>query len=131
VNISIRLVLIVMFFAAVIGSETLGANFEVPAADGWYTWRVEAVDGSELQLFALMKSGQPIRLRARGKSICFSGYPAEARDLGQVAADQSIGWLQARIYPISDLSSDAIMLIGLHAGDLPIEILERLLAVAD
>ena len=47
---SIRLLVIALFIAAVIGSETHGANFRVPAEDGWYTWQVEATDGSELQL---------------------------------------------------------------------------------
>ncbi len=128
---SIRLLLVALFVAAVIGSETLGANFRVPAEDGWYTWQVEANDGSELQLFALMESGAPAKLRARGNSICFSGIDGEATDLGHVAADQSINWLHSHIYPVSDLSTEAILLISLHAGELPVDILEQLLAVAD
>ena len=127
---SIRLLLVALFAIAVIGSETLGAGFEVPAADGWYRWQVEAVDGSELELYALMAAGRPTRLRARGKSICFTDRIGEATDLGPVSADQSINWLQNHIYPVSDLSSEAILLISLHAGDLPVDILERLLAVA-
>ena len=126
-----RLLLIALFFAAVIGSETLGANFRVPAEDGWYTWQVEATDGSELQLFALMESGAPVKLRARGNSICSYGFDAEAIDLGHVDADQSINWLHSHIYPVSDLSTEAILLISLHAGELPVDILEQLLAVAD
>ena len=35
------------------------------------------------------------------------------------------------IYPVSDLSTEAILLISLHAGELPVDILEQLLAVAD
>ncbi len=128
---SIRLLLVALFFAAVIGSETLGANFRVPAEDGWYTWQVEATDGSELQLFALMEAGEPVKLRARGNSICFYGFNAEATDLGQVDAEQSINWLHGHIYPVTDLSTEAIMLISLHAGELPVDILEQLLAVAD
>ena len=128
---SIRLVLIALFVAAIIGSETLGANFRLPADDGWYTWQVEAADGSELELFALMKSGAPVKFRARGNSICFSGFNAEATDLGQVPADQSINWLHSHIYPVSDLSTEAILLISLHAGELPVDILEQLLAIAD
>ena len=128
---SIRLLLIALLVAAVISSETLGADFQVPAEDGWYTWQVEATDGSELQLFALMESGAPIKLRARGNSICFYGFNAEATDLGHVAADQSINWLHSHIYPVTDLSTEAILLISLHAGDLPVDILEQLLAVTD
>lgn len=128
---TIRLLVIALFIAAVIGSETLGANFRVPAEDGWYTWQVEATDGSELELFALMESGAPVKLRARGNSICYSGFNAQATDLGHVAADQSINWLHSHIYPVSDLSTEAILLISLHAGELPVDILEQLLAVAD
>ncbi len=128
---SIRLVLIALFIAAIISSESYGANFRVPADDGWYTWQVEATDGSELQLFALMEAGTPVKLRARGNSICFYGFNEEATDLGQVAVDQSISWLHDYIYPVTDLSSEAILLISLHAGELPVDILERLLAVAD
>lgn len=128
---SIRLLVIALFIAAVIGSETFGANFRVPAEDGWYTWQVEATDGSELELFALMESGAPVKLRARGNSICYSGFNAEAIDLGHVAADQSINWLHSHIHPVSDLSTEAILLISLHAGELPVDILEQLLAVAD
>lgn len=128
---SIRLLVIALFIAAVIGSETLGANFRVPADDGWYTWQVEATDGSELELFALMESGKLVKLRARGNSVCSSGFNAEATDLGRVAPDQSINWLHSHIYPVSDLSTEAILLISLHAGELPVDILEQLLAVAD
>lgn len=128
---SLRLLLIALLFAAVAGSESLAADFRVPADDGWYTWQVEASDGSDLQVFALMASGRPVKLRARGNSICYSGFSAEATDLGRVAADQSVGWLHGHIYPVSDLSTEAILLISLHAGELPVDILEQLLAVAD
>mgnify|MGYP001815638077 FL=1 len=128
---AIRLLVIALLITAVIGSETLGADFRVPADDGWYTWQVEANDGSDLQVFALMESGKAVKLRARGESICFSGFSAEAVDLGRVASDQSVNWLHGHIYPVSDLSTEAILLISLHAGQLPVDILEQLLAVAD
>ena len=128
---SVRLVLVAVFVIALIASESHSANFSVPGEDGWYTWQVEAADGSELQLYALMKSGQPVKFRARGDSICFSKFNVkDAQDLGYVTADQSIIWLQGFIYPVSDLSSEAILLISLHAGDLPVEILDRLLTAA-
>ena len=127
-----RILIIAVFIAAVIASESHGANFSVPSKDGWYTWQVEAADGSELQVFALMESGQPVKFRARGDSICFSGFNVkDAQDLGYVTADQSIIWLQGYIYPVSDLSSEAILVISLHAGELPVEILDRLLTAAN
>lgn len=120
--------MIAAFAAAIIASESHGADFSVPLEDGWYTWQVEAVDGSELQVYALMESGHPVRFRARGDSICFSvSGLQDAEDLGYVAADQSINWLQGHIYPVTDLSSEAILMISLHAGELPVEILDRLL----
>ncbi|MEJ2127487.1 MAG: hypothetical protein P8X81_01435 [Woeseiaceae bacterium] len=128
---AVHLVLIAALVVAIVASESHGANFSVPAEDGWYTWQVEAADGSELQVYALMESGQPVKFRARGDSICFSGFNVrDARDLGYVTADQSINWLQGFIYPVSDLSSEAILLISLHAGELPVEILDRLLTAA-
>ena len=128
---AVRVMMIAVFAAAVIASESHGANFNVPAEDGWYTWQVEAADGSDLQVFALMESGQPVKIRARGDSICFSGFNVkDAEDLGYVAADKSIIWLQGHIYPVSDLSSEAILVISLHAGELPVEILDRLLTAA-
>ena len=126
---AVRLFLIALFVAAVVTSESHGANFSVPTDDGWYTWQVEATDGSELQVYALMKSGSPVKFRARGNTICFGGFNArDVQDLGFVTADQSINWLQGYIYPVSDLSSEAILMISLHAGELPVDILDRLLS---
>lgn len=128
---TIRLVLIALFIAAVVTSETHGANFSVPPEDGWYTWQVEATDGSELQVYAQMESGTPVKFRARGSTVCFGGFKAkDARDLGFVTADQSINWLQGFIYPVTDLSSEAILMISLHAGELPVDILDQLLSAA-
>ena len=127
----IGLLFVALFIAAAFTGETHGANFSVPTDDGWYTWQAEAVDGTELELFALMDAGSPIRFMARGNSVCFTGLPADAVDLGPIPAEASITWLQSHIYPVSDLSNEAILLISLHAGDLPVDILEQLLAVAD
>ena len=69
------------------------------------------------------------QFRARGKPICFTDSTTDAVDLGRVEADQSINWLQNHIYPVSELSQEAIILISLHAGELPVDILEQLLAV--
>jgi hypothetical protein len=127
---AIRLVLIGLFIAAVITSESHGANFNVPANDGWYTWQVDAADGGELQVYALIESGSPSKFRVRGDSVCYRNFKfnVEATDLGRVEADESIAWLQGFIRPAGDLSSDAIIAISLHAGDLPFEIIDRILS---
>ncbi len=127
---AIRLVLIGLFIAAVITSESHRANFSVPADDGWYTWQVDGSDGTDLQVFALIESGRPAKFRVRGDSVCYSDFrfDVEAIDLGNVEADDSVTWLQGFILPAGDLSSDAIIAISLHAGDLPFEIIDRILS---
>ena len=127
---AIRLLLIALFIAACIGSESLGANFSVPSNDGWYTWQVDASDGGELQVYALIESGKPSKFRVRGGSVCYSNFKfdVEATDLGMVEADESVAWLQGFIRPAADLSSDAIIAISLHAGDLPFEIIDQILS---
>ena len=87
--------------------------------------RPNIVEGGEASV------GGKANIPSRGFDSQFSGFNAQAEDLGHVAADQSINWLQAYIYPAGDLSTEAITLIALHAGDLPVDILERLLAVTD
>ena len=127
---AIRLVLIGLFIAAVITSESHGANFKVPADDGWYTWQVDGSDGGELQVYALIESGRPSKFRVRGGSVCYSNFKfnVESTDLGVVEADESVVWLQGFIRPAGELSSDAIIAISLHAGDLPFEIIDRILS---
>ena len=127
---AIRLLLIALFVAACIGSESLGANFRVPSDDGWYTWQVDASDGGELQVYALIESGSPTKFRVRGSSLCYRNFRfnVDANDLGVIETDESIAWLQGFIRPAGDLSSDAIIAISLHAGDLPFEIIDRILS---
>jgi hypothetical protein len=125
---AIRLIIIAILFAACIRSESLAANFSVPSVDGWYTWQVEAADGGELQVYTKVESGEPVRFRVRSNSVCFANLEVEAHDLGAVKADQSVSWLQRYILPVTDISSEVILVISLHAGDLPVEILNRLLS---
>jgi len=123
VKTAIRLLLIAVMIAACINSELLSADFDGPAEDGWHSWQTTSADGSELQVYAFTKSGQAVELRVRSNSVCWDNFEIEANDLGVVETDQSIAWLQRLIKPNSDLSSDAIMAISQHAGDLPVEIL--------
>jgi hypothetical protein len=127
---AIRLILIGLFIAAVITSESHSANFSVPTDDGWYTWQVDGSDGGELRVYALIEAGRPSKFRVRGGSVCYSNFRfnGEATDLGMVEADQSVAWLQGFIRPAGDLSSDAIIAISLHAGDLPFEIIDQILS---
>lgn len=54
----------------------------------------------------------------------------DANDLGVIETDESIAWLQGFILPAGDLSTDAIIAISLHAGDLPFEIIDQILSAS-
>ena len=63
---ALRLILIAAFIVAIIASESHGANFTVPEDDGWYTWQVEAADGSELDaMVAELNDLQAAQLESR------------------------------------------------------------------
>ena len=127
---ALRLFVIVILFAACIGSETLGAAFRGPVDDGWHTWQVAAAGGGKLQIYASIELGKPVRLRVRGDSVCTNNFDVEALDLGLIAVDQSIDWLQPYITTHSEISSDALMAISLHSGDRPVMILANIVKSA-
>lgn len=81
-----------------------------------------ATASGELQLYALLESGKPVKLRALS-SQCAVTADSEISDLGLIEVDDSIDWLQRHIEPRSEISSDAIMAITLHSGDRPVAIL--------
>lgn len=120
---ALQVVLVAIMVATCSGNESLGAEFAGPAGDGWHTWQVAAADGDELRIYALIKAGEPVEFRVRGKYACFDGFDVDAVDLGIVNVDQSIDWLQRHIAPGTELSSDAIMAISLHRGARPVAIL--------
>jgi len=92
---------------------------------GYGSIRDDAMASGELQIYALMRSGKPVRLRVLS-SQCAVTADSEITDLGLVEADDSIDWLQRYIEPQSALSSDAIMAISLHSGDRPVTVLANL-----
>jgi hypothetical protein len=122
-KISIRLIIVAVLIAASISSESLSAEFPGALDDGWHTWQTTAADGSELQVYASIKSDRPVRIRIRSNSVCWDDFKVDAQDLGPIDALQSITWLRRYIAPQSDLSSDALMAISQHAGELPVQIL--------
>ena len=122
-KISIRLIIVAVLMAASISSESLSAEFPGALDDGWHTWQTTAADGSELQVYASIKSDRPVRIRIRSNSVCWDDFKVDAQDLGPIDALQSITWLRRYIAPQSDLSSDALMAISQHAGELPVQIL--------
>jgi hypothetical protein len=122
-KIAVRLIIAAVLFAACIGNESLSAGFPGSLDNGWHTWQTTAADGSELQVYVSMRSDKPGEFRVRSNSVCWDNFDIEANDLGPVDSVQSIIWLRRFIKPQSDLSSDALMAISQHAGELPIEIL--------
>jgi len=122
-RIATRLLLIALFVAACIASETLAAGSWGPTDDGWHTWHVAAADGGELQIYVSMDLGKPVKLRLRGDSVCSGHFEVEATDLGLIEVDQSIDWLRRYTKPRSKLGSEALMAISLHSGDRPVAIL--------
>ena len=122
-NTSIRLIIVAVLMAAGISSESLSAVFPGALDDGWHTWQTVAADGSELQVYASIKSDSPVKIRIRSNSVCWDDFKVDAQDLGPIDALQSITWLRRYISPQSDLSSDALMAISQHAGELPVNIL--------
>jgi len=125
-KIALRLIVIAVLFAACIGSESLSAAFEVPANEGWHSWQIEDAASEDLKFYVLVRSGKPARFHVRN-SRCDQRALPDATDLGFVTADESIAWLQRYIQPRSELSSGAIMLISLHPGNRPVEILASVL----
>ena len=120
---AIRLIIAAVLFAACVSNESLGAEFPGPLDNGWHSWQTTAADGGELRVYVSMRSDRPRELRVRSNSVCWDDFDIEANDLGPVDAMQSIVWLRRFIEPQGDLSSDALMAISQHAGELPIEIL--------
>ncbi len=120
---AIRLIIAAVLFAACISNESLSAEFPGPLDNGWHTWQTTAADGSELQVYVSMRSDKPGEFRVRSNSVCWDDFNIDANDLGPIDTAQSIGWLRRYILPHSDLSSDALMAISQHAGELPIAIL--------
>jgi hypothetical protein len=78
--------------------------------------------GGDLQIYALMRSGKPVKVRALS-SQCEVTADSEITDLGFIEVDESIDWLERYIEPRSGLSSDAIMAIALHPGNRSVETL--------
>ena len=70
----------------------------------------------EVQIYALTKSGVVTRVRALS-SQCPVTTKSEIAYLGSVSVDESVGWLQEKVSPHSEISGEAISAIALHAGN--------------
>jgi hypothetical protein len=77
---------------------------------------------NEMQIYVLTSGGEPKKIRALS-SQCRVTSKSEIADLGFFETDDSVKWLQQRIDPHSEASSDAMAAISTHDGDRPISIL--------
>jgi hypothetical protein len=69
----------------------------------------------EMQLYALLDGGKPIDVRTLSPH-CVVKSERPIKDLGIVATDVSLDWLQEYAEPRSDLSSDVLAAIAVHEG---------------
>ena len=120
--------LVALLFAAAFSGQLNAAGQINLAGDGWYTWRVASVDvGADERIFVRVKSGKPKEIEVAGKWC--NGHWGNKRqydplvDLGLLDTDESIDWLRQYIGSRSDLSSDALAAISVHAGDRSLQIL--------
>jgi len=70
----------------------------------------------EVQIYALMDSGSPAKIRVLS-SQCPVTSDSAITDLGIANVDESVDWLQQYISPHTNVSDDAITAIAMHAGD--------------
>lgn len=69
----------------------------------------------EMQLYALLEAGKPIDVRTLSPH-CAVTADRPINDLGVVATDISLDWLQEYAEPRSDISSDVLAAIAVHEG---------------
>jgi len=116
----LHLVFAALLFAACISSESHSSDLLRITGDGWYMWQVEGND--DLEIHALIESGQPTEFVLPGIQ-CGRRTPPDSADLGVIAADESIAWLQRYIAPRSAVSSEVMAAIAAHATDSAVDVL--------
>lgn len=92
------------------------ADLPDAGADGWHTWRVEVVDAAPELCCFLWNSGiaanKHCNLDGRHGGFSSSQYPVTSdsaiTDLGAVAVDDSVDWLQRQFAPQSGVAAESI-----------------------
>ena len=108
-----HLAVAVALFAAAIASESHSSDLLRISEDGWYTWQVAGDE--RLEIYARIESGRPVEMRIPSFECNHRrGLPDDARDLGPIAADESIAWLLRFVSPRSDVSSGVMAAIAAH-----------------
>jgi len=70
----------------------------------------------EIQIYAFMNAGAATKIRVLS-SQCPVTSDSAITDLGAVAVDDSVDWLQRRFTPQSGVADESITAVALHAGD--------------
>jgi len=83
---------------------------------GFNTTDKNPFPSDEVQIYAMMRAGVPTKIRVLS-SQCPVTTDSAISDLGSVAADQSVDWLQRQFSLPSELSTEAVTAVALHAGD--------------
>ena len=70
----------------------------------------------EVQIYAMMRAGAVTKIRVLS-SQCPVATESAITDLGSVAVDESVNWLQRHFSLSSRVSTEAVTAVALHAGD--------------
>ena len=84
-------------------------------SDGINITHTEVYRAGEMQIYALLDKGKPIDLRTLSPR-CAIRTDRAIKDLGPIATDISLDWLQAHVEPRSDISSYVLAAISVHEG---------------
>jgi hypothetical protein len=72
-------------------------------------------EAGEMQLYALLDAGKPIEVRTLSPQ-CVVKSDRPISDLGLIATDISLDWLQKYIEPLSEINSDVLAAMAIHEG---------------
>jgi HEAT repeat protein len=105
------------------GGDLQTENCDLDSRHGNYGSSDDPITGvGEMQLYALMNDGKVSKVRTLSPQ-CRVSSRATITDLGFVAGDESIEWLERLITPRTKVSAGALAAISVHAGDNPLYVL--------
>ena len=120
----LHLLFAVAMFAAAIASESHSSDLLKLDGDGWYSWQVEGIE--DLEIYARIESGHPVELVVPSWN-CGRFERPESRDLGTIAASDSVDWLRRFVDPDSDINSEILFTIVAHDDDVAYDYIEHLI----
>jgi HEAT repeat protein len=97
------------------GRRSASAGCDLDDRSGGYGSRDADAPVDRMQVYARMSKGVLQRIRAFGPSCPVESATAVS-DLGDVAADDSVRWLQQRIGTDDQITADLLAALSVHAG---------------